>query len=48
MVRRRENTHKHLTRHAVATPLVCAVLPAAMIRTHVVMTIVAKGKEAAP
>jgi hypothetical protein len=48
MVRFRENTHQQLTRHAVTMLLVCAALPTAAIRTHAVMTIVAKGKETAP
>jgi hypothetical protein len=48
MVRLGENTHKHLTRHAVTTVPVCAALPTATIRLHVVMMIVAKGKETAP
>jgi hypothetical protein len=42
MVRLRENTYKHLTRHAVTTVPVCAALPTAAIM------IVAKEKETAP
>ncbi|MCX5645377.1 MAG: hypothetical protein NTZ17_11990 [Phycisphaerae bacterium] len=45
MVRIREHKHKRLTRHAVATVLVCAALPAGMIAT---IMIVARKKEATP
>lgn len=45
MVRMREHKHKRLTRHAVATVLVCAALRAGMIAT---IMIVARKKEATP
>jgi hypothetical protein len=48
MVRIREHKHKRLTRHLVATVLVCAGLPAAVIATTTMVTPVARGKEAAP
>jgi hypothetical protein len=48
MVRLRENTQQHLTRHAVTALPVCAALPAAAIWTYVAIMIVAKGKETAP
>ncbi len=48
MVRIREHKHKRLTRHLVATVLVCANLPAGVIVTNVMVMIVAQGKEAAP
>jgi hypothetical protein len=48
MVRIRAHKQKHLTRHAVATVLVCAPLPADMIATKTMRMIVARGKGAAP
>lgn len=48
MVRRRENTQKHLTRHAVTTLLMRAALPVTTARTYAVVVIAVKGKEAAP
>jgi hypothetical protein len=48
MVRIREHKHKHLTRHPVATMLVCAGLLADMIATTAMIMIVARPKEAAP
>ncbi len=48
MVQLREHKHKRLTRHTVATVLVCANLPARVIVTNVMVMIVAQGKEAAP
>ena len=48
MVRIREHKHKCLARHAVATVLVCANLPAATITTKAMLMIVAGKKEAAP
>ncbi len=48
MVQIREHKHKRLTRHTVATVLVCADLPGRMIGTNVMIMIVAPGKEAAP
>ncbi len=47
MVRLRENTHKHLDRHAVTTPLVRAALAAILAKDAMVM-VVAIRKEAAP
>ena len=48
MVQIREHKHKRLTRHPVATVLVCPTLPADVIVTNVMVMIVAQGKEAAP
>jgi hypothetical protein len=48
MVRIREHKHKRLTCHLVATVLVCAGLPAAVIATTTMIMRVAPGKEAAP
>jgi hypothetical protein len=48
MVRRRENTHKALARHAVTTLIVRAALPATTIKRHVMVMVVGIGKEAAP
>ena len=48
MVRIREHKHKCLPRHAVATVLVCATLPADVIATTALIMIVARRKEAAP
>ena len=48
MVRLRENTHKHLTRHAVTTLLVRAALPATTIGLHAMIMVVGQRKEAAP
>jgi hypothetical protein len=48
MVRIREHKHKRLTRHPVATVLVCAILPADLIATTATIMIVARRKEAAP
>ena len=45
MVPIREHKHKRLTRHAGATVLVCAALPADMIARII---IVARKKEATP
>jgi hypothetical protein len=45
MVQIREHKHKRLTRHAVATVLVCAALPADRIA---MIMIVARKKEATP
>ncbi|MBN1509442.1 MAG: hypothetical protein JW955_21525 [Sedimentisphaerales bacterium] len=47
MVRVRENTQKHLTRHTVATLLVRAALPATTIKDVMIM-VVGQRKEAAP
>jgi hypothetical protein len=47
MVPIRAHKQKHPTRHAVATVLVCAPLPAETIATKAMM-IVARKKEAAP
>jgi hypothetical protein len=48
MVQIRERKHKCLTRHAVATVLVCACRPAVMIARNAMVMIVATKKEAAP
>jgi hypothetical protein len=48
MVRVRENTHKHLTRHAVTTLLVRAAVAATTIKQHVMIVMVDQRKEAAP
>jgi len=48
MVQIREHKHKRLTRHLVATVLVCASLPADVIATNTMIMLVARGKEAAP
>lgn len=48
MVQIREHKHKRLTRHLVATVLVCADLTSGGIVTNVMVMIVARGKEAAP
>jgi len=48
MVRSRENTHKHSTRHAVTTGLVRAALPATTIKLRVMIMVVGQRKEAAP
>jgi hypothetical protein len=48
MVRSRENTHKHLVRHAVTTVLVRAALPTPTIKLHVMIMVVGQRKEAAP
>ena len=47
MVRRREDMHKHLTRHAV-TVLLVRPLPAGRIGLYAPITTVAWKKEAAP
>jgi len=47
MVRLRENTHKHLARHAVTTQLVRADL-AAILAKHAMIMVVDIRKEAAP
>ena len=48
MVQIREHRHKRLTRHLVATVLVCAGLPAGLIATTTMIMLVAPEKEAAP
>ena len=48
MVRNRENTHKHLARHAVTTLLVRAALPATTVKQHAMIMVVGITKEAAP
>ncbi len=48
MVRNRENTHKHLTRHAVTTLLLRAALPASAVKVCTMAMIVRPRKEAAP
>lgn len=48
MVRVRENTQKHLTRHAVTTLLVRAALPITTIKQHAMIMVVDQRKEAAP
>jgi hypothetical protein len=48
MVRVRENTHTHLTRHIVTTVLVCAALAAPTIELHAMDMVAGKRKEAAP
>ena len=48
MVHIREHKRKRLTRHLVATVLVCANLPAGTIVTNIMVMMVAQGKEAAP
>jgi hypothetical protein len=48
MVRRREDTHNPLTRHAVTTLLVRAALPATTVKQHVMIMVVGIRKEAAP
>ncbi len=48
MVPTRENTHKHLTRHAVTMVLVRAALPAPTIKLDAMIMVVGKRKEAAP
>ncbi len=47
MVRLRENTHKHLTRHAVTTLLVRAA-QAIIVAKHAMIMVVDIRKEAAP
>lgn len=48
MVRIRAHKQKSLTRHRVATVLVCADPRADVIVTNAMIMIVAQGKEAAP
>ena len=48
MVRSREYTQKHSTRHAVTTLLVRAALPTSTIKVPVMGMIVGRRKEAAP
>ena len=48
MVQIRGHKHKRLTRHLVATVLVCATVPADRIVTNAMVMIVAREKEAAP
>ena len=44
----REDKQKQLASSAVAVPFVCACFPAGTIRIHVVRTVMAPRKEAAP
>jgi hypothetical protein len=48
MVQLREHKHKRLTRHLVATVLVCAPLPADVSVTTAMIMLVDRRKEATP
>jgi len=48
MVRLRDNKHKHLTRHAVTTQILCLPLPAGAAAMIAMIMKVAPGKEAVP
>jgi len=48
MVQIRENTHRASIRHAVTTLILCAALPAIVVKRHVMVMVAGNRKEAAP